>query len=130
MVAADIVCSMYVVTTFASTGAVQGLTIAIYAALGLSLSLRALKAVLGYEVLEAREVMEHETGFRYSAWQQSLRLVAAELLTQAAAWIYSFLKGAITRTRVTPPEELGVRWHRHPGWLTEWFKHFLEGYKK
>jgi len=117
MVVADVLASAYVVSTFAATGAVSGLIIAVWSAIGLSVTLRVFKALFGYEQLVAG-VETEDKGVRYTTWTPSLRLVTAELLTQAAAWIYAFVKATFTRGKVVAPSPLLVEWRREPGWLT------------
>ena len=121
MVLADLVGSMYVISTFASTGSVHGLVIAVFAAIGLSLSFRVFRALFGYERLYAGT---DEVGFgsqpvRYTRWSPSIRLVAAEILTQCAAWIFSFVKAVFTYSRVQAPSPLRVQWMATEGWLTK-----------
>ena len=51
LIISDILASTYVISTYAATGTLGGLTIAIFAVVGISLSLRSLKFFIGCERL-------------------------------------------------------------------------------
>ncbi len=107
MLLTDISVSAYIISVYATTGAVSGLTIAIFAALGVSLSLRGLRAIFGYEKLSING-------------NESLRLVAADLLTQGVSWGRAIVAASWRGGRVDAPEPLQVTWVQHAPSLFTW----------
>ena len=96
-VATDIAMSGYVVSTYASTGAAGGLTMAVIAAVGISLALRLIGRVWGRQ----RYQYKGSTG---------LAAGLAALITQGALWVRAFF-GALFRGKpVSAPPPLGGRW--------------------
>jgi hypothetical protein len=109
MVLADISASAYVVSTYAATGTVSGLTIAILGAVGISLTLRGLRWFIGDARLGVGGV-------------ESLRLAAAEILTQGARWVRAFVLAVFRGGVVTAPPKLEVEWIEHEAPLVSWLR--------
>jgi len=105
----DIVMSSYMVSTYAATGAVSGLTIAVLAALGFSLTLRGIRWLIGYEKLAVNGV-------------ESARLLASELLTQSAHWVRAFALALFRKGRVEAPAPLNVEWVYHEAPIAGWMR--------
>jgi hypothetical protein len=103
-VVADISGSAYLVSTYAATGTVSGLAVAIFGALLLTLTLRTLRQTAGY------------SRFSINGSERLADLVAA-VLNQAIAWLKRLLKALFTASRVVPPPPIDGRWVDHgPDW--------------
>lgn len=97
---ADVAAAGYTLHLTAATGTVGGLILGIWAALGISLTLRALKMLIGYEKLAVNG-------------EESIRLVAAELLTQGVRWVRALVAALFKGGRVVAPDPLNVEWVVH-----------------
>lgn len=100
--ATDVVMSAYIVSTYATAGAVSGLATAVMAALFLSITLRTIKYLFGFERYEIDGV-------------DSIPELIARLLTQAAAYIRGFVLSIFRKGKVERPEPLGGEWKLHEG---------------
>lgn len=96
-VAFDVLGSGLIVSTYAATGAASGLTVAVAAALLLTLTIRVLRAFDGYEIYS----IDGET---------RAAVVAAALITQGVRWTRSIAKSLWNGGVVTAPEPLGGEW--------------------
>jgi hypothetical protein len=110
---ADITASWYIITTYASTAAVSGLAIAVFAALGMTITLRGMAWLLGTERLSLNGSTD-------------TREIVAGLMSQTMAWGNAVFKALWNRTfKVTPPPALEWAWVEitesaiKPGWLGE-----------
>ena len=104
VVVADVAGSAYLVSTYAATGTVSGLTVAIFGALMLTLTLRTLRKVLGY------------SRFTINGSDRVSDLLAA-LATYGIAWLRSLLRALFTASPVLPPPALNGVWVEHrPPW--------------
>jgi hypothetical protein len=111
VVIGDILGSWYLVATYASTGTVSGLQVAVFGALILTITLRAMRRVVGYS--------------RYEIDGDSrLAALAAASLTQAIAWARAVFFAAFRGGKINPPTPLGGQWVYHPprapSWLFSW----------
>ena len=94
---ADIGASAYVVSTYASTGSVTGMTMAVVAALGISLVIRAVGKLFGRQ----RYQYKGSTG---------LAAGLAAATTQGVRWLRSWFFALWKGGEVTPPPPLEGRW--------------------
>lgn len=97
MLAADVMGSWYIVSTYATTGAVSGLTIAVFAALILTLALRFIKVSGGSEKL----ALNGDT---------SISALFAGLITQAIAWAKAVWRAMRNNEPVQAPDPLEWSW--------------------
>lgn len=101
---ADIISAGYVVSTYAAAGAAGGLTIAVFAALAISLTLRFLRLTIGYDQI----AIDGDT---------SLATIAAAFLTQAVRWVRSLVYALFRGGRIDAPPALGISWVEvRPSW--------------
>lgn len=100
IVVGDVLGSWYLVATYASTGTVSGLQVAVFGALFLTITLRVMRRVMGYR--------------RYEIDGDSrLSVLAAASLTQAVAWTRAVFFAAFRGGKINPPTPLGGRWVYH-----------------
>jgi drug/metabolite transporter (DMT)-like permease len=113
-VAFDLIGSALIVGTYASTGAASGLTVAILAALMLTITIRVLRSIDGYEVI-------------YVNNERRLSVVVAALLSQSVAWIRSGVSALFRGGQVIAPAPLNIEWREQKdapisesirGWFT------------
>lgn len=103
-VVADIAGSAYLVSTYSATGTVSGLTVAIFGALLLTLSLRTLRQILGF------------SRFTLNGSDRVSDLLAA-LATYGIGWLRSLLRALFTASPVIPPPPLNGQWIEYrPSW--------------
>lgn len=96
-VAFDILGSGFIVSTYAATGAAGGLTIAVAAALLLTLTIRLLRCFDGYEIYEIDG-------------ERRLAVVIAALATQGVRWVRSLIAALWKGGVVEAPPPLNGRW--------------------
>ena len=94
---ADTASSMYILNTFASTGAVSAVLVAIAAMLAMTITLRVGRAFFGAE----RVSLNGDT---------SIGAIVSGILTQTSSWVKSTCKSLFTGGHVQKPEPLNWEW--------------------
>ncbi len=108
MFAADVSISAYVVSTYAATGTVSGLAIAIMAAVGISLTLRGIRFFSGCE--------------RYTVnGSDNVRTIAKAVMMQGKAWFVYNTKSVFFKD-TEKPETLNGEWVKHEPVAVTWMK--------
>lgn len=112
MFVADVASSAYCISTFAATSAVSGIAIAVFAALGISLTLRVIRSLIGSERLAVNG-------------DQSIRVVAAEMLSQGTSWCRAVFMALFRGGRVDAPAPLNIEWVKAEAPVVIWYRRFV-----
>jgi hypothetical protein len=96
VVVVDFLASGYIFTSFMGVAAVSAAEIGVFAALGISVTLRVMRSIIGAERVSINDTTE-------------TREVIALLFSQGVAWCKAFGRSITTGT-VIPPEPLDISW--------------------